>query len=206
VRERTRLAEGASVNLKLAVGILSWSWVGCAAPTYLNAEQTAPTGQAPGAAHRLLSQHEDGCREYTLILAAGDELATALLEFAKQERVIAGRFIGLGAVHAARLGFFDLEKKAYRVNEFPRQAEVLSLLGDIGVDERGKPVVHAHLVLSDRAGRAFGGHLISATASPNLELFVTTFPHPLVRRPDPRFGAKFFDLRHTPRAPAGSAK
>jgi predicted DNA-binding protein with PD1-like motif len=197
---------GACVKPNVVVGILGWCLVGCAAPTYLSAEQTAPSGKAPGASHRLLSQRADGCREYTLILATGDELATALLEFAKQERVIAARVLGLGAVRGARLGFFDLERKAYRVNEYPEQAEVLSLLGDLGVDESGKPVVHAHLVLSDGEGDAFGGHLISATASPNLELFVTTFPHPLVRRPDPRFGAKFFDLSLTPAAPAGPAK
>lgn len=185
------------------VAALASCLFGCAAPTYLSAEQTTPSGQAPGAAARLLAQHANGTREYTLILAAGDEVATALVEFARRERVVAAHFSGLGAVTFAELAFFDMETKKYRVNAFPKQAEVVSLLGDIGVDESGKPVVHAHMMLSDEAGRAFGGHLIKATTSPNLEVFVTTFPEPLVRRPFPEFGAKFFDLNRTlPVAPA----
>lgn len=181
----------------IVVGVLACCFVGCAAPTYLSAEQAAPSGQAPGAASRLLAQHANGTREYTLILAAGDEVATALVDFARRERVVAAHFSGLGAVSGAELAFFDMEKKKYRVNAFPEPAEVVSLLGDIGVDESGRPVVHAHVLLSDETGRAFGGHLLTATTSPNLEVFITTFPEPLVRRPFPEFGAKFFDLTRT---------
>jgi hypothetical protein len=36
-------------------------------------------------------------------------------------------------------------------------------MGNIAVDEKGEVIVHAHLVVSDEKGEAFGGHLMNGS-------------------------------------------
>jgi predicted DNA-binding protein with PD1-like motif len=168
---------------------------GCSSPArYLRSDEMAPSGSAPKANSRQIDARENGTKDYVIVLHDGDELATALQDFATREALVAARFIGIGAVRGAQVGWFDVARKAYRVNDIPEQTEIISLLGDIGVDDTGKPIVHAHCALGDQSARASGGHLVRATTSPNVEIFLTTFPEPLVKRRDPDFDAQFFDL------------
>lgn len=63
------------------------------------------------------------------------------------------------------------------------QAECVGLIGDIGrVD--GKPALHVHGSVAGADGAVKGGHLLSAVASPTLEVFVTEAAFPLHKRED----------------------
>jgi predicted DNA-binding protein with PD1-like motif len=42
----------------------------------------------------------------------------------------------------------------------PGPLEIASCMGNIALDEEGRTVVHAHLVVSNEKGQAFGGHLM----------------------------------------------
>jgi uncharacterized protein len=161
---------------------------------WLNPSDLAPRGAAPGARHRLLATRPDGSKDYFLLLARGDEIAAALSAFARVESVVAARFAAIGAVRDAEVAFFDMERKQFKGMRRSEQMEVLSLTGDIGRGQAGSPLVHAHAVLGRSDGSAFGGHLVSATAWPTLEVFVTTFPLPLQKRKDPEIGVELFDL------------
>jgi predicted DNA-binding protein with PD1-like motif len=161
---------------------------------WLQPSEMGPTGTAPGARHRLVASHQDGSMSYALVLARGDEVATALADFAHDEGVFAASFTAIGAVSDPEVAWFDPTRKQYQALRLAEQMEVLSLVGDIGVGQDGRPLVHAHLVLGRHDGSAFGGHLISAIASPTLEVFVTTYPHRLDKRPDPNTGLQLFDL------------
>jgi predicted DNA-binding protein with PD1-like motif len=171
---------------------------GCA-PTngYLRPADTAPTGHAPHAQHRLLASHQDGTQEHLLILHDGDEVQSAILAFAKEEHVVAARFTGIGAVRDPQVAWFDVARKQYFTIERSEQLEIVSLIGDVGVDENKTPIVHAHAVLGQQNGQTFGGHLLRATTSPNAEIFITTYPEPLTKRQDPEYDSKFFDLSAT---------
>ena len=79
-------------------------------------------------------------------------------------------------------------EKAYKKIPITQQVEVISLVGDIGL-VNGKPVVHAHGVVGLEDGTTRGGHIISATVWPTLELFLTDEPRSLVKEEDPRYGA-----------------
>ncbi len=146
---------------------------------YLARAELKPSGAAPGAQHRLIATRADGSKEYALVLARGDEVMTALSDFARVEQVTAASFSAIGAVRGAEVGWFDFEKQQYKAMRHDDQLEVLSLLGDIGVGGDGKATVHAHATLGRENGRTFGGHLIAATVWPTLEVFVTTYPQPL---------------------------
>jgi predicted DNA-binding protein with PD1-like motif len=129
-----------------------------------------------------------------LILARGDEVATALADLAQSEGIVGAHFTALGAVRDPEVAWFDLTRKQYKAMSMSEQMEVLTLTGDIGVGENGKPIVHTHLVLGREDGRAFGGHLVRATASPTLEVFVTSYPTPLRKRLQPETDLQIFDL------------
>src|SRR4051812_37305238 len=161
---------------------------------YVSSVQLKPNGAAPGAQHRLLATRPDGTQEYALVLARGDEVMTALSDFARAKRVTAATFTALGAVRNAEVGWFDFSKEQYKAMRFDEQLEVLSLVGDIGLAEDGKPTVHAHCGLGRESGRALGGHLITATVSPTLELFVTSYPQALRKQRSHKDDIELFEL------------
>ncbi len=99
-------------------------------------------------------------------LVPGADLLEELNKLVKVEGVELGALSGIGALRKAAVGIFDLEKREYIVNEFDEEMEICALTGNVSLKE-GEPFVHAHLSLSDRQGRAFGGHLM-----PGCEIFV----------------------------------
>ncbi len=161
---------------------------------YLSRAQLKPSGAAPGAQHRLLATRPDGSKEYALVLARGDEVMTALGDFARAEQITAASFTAIGAVHNAEVGWFDFSKQQYKAMRFDEQLEVLSLIGDIGVSEEGQATVHAHATLGRESGRSLGGHLIAATVSPTLEVFVSSYPQALKKQRDTKDDVELFQL------------
>lgn len=154
---------------------------------------TGPHGEAPGAKSRLLSTQPDGLRHYVLVLARGDEVATALADFARKESVVNAHFVAIGAVRDPEVGWFDFKRNQYKGITRHEQMEVLTLSGDIALGANGKPVVHTHVSLGASDGSAWGGHLLRAIASPTLEVYVTTFPTPLHKRLEPETGLQLID-------------
>jgi predicted DNA-binding protein with PD1-like motif len=154
---------------------------------------TAPHGRAPGAKHRLLTTQADGTKVFVLVLSRGDEVLTGLTDFARDEAVVNAHFAAIGAVRDPEVGWFDGTRREYKVLSLDEQMEVLTLSGDIALAESGKPVVHAHLVLGRSDGNTWGGHLLRATVSPTLEVYITTYPEPLHKRLDPETQLQLID-------------
>jgi len=161
---------------------------------YLTRAELKPSGAAPGARYRLLATRADGSKEYALVLARGDEVMTALDAFAVSEQINAASFVAIGAVRNAEVGWFDFAKQRYKAMRRDEQVEVLSLVGDIGVGDDAKPILHVHVSLGRENGRAFGGHLIAATVSPTLEVFVTSYPKALKKQLDSKDDVQLFEL------------
>lgn len=111
---------------------------------YLDPLKVVPYGSAPRAKEYLIDSHGDQ-ESYSLILYQGDEVFTALTDFAKRHNVGSAHFTAIGAVHDVKIGWLDLNRKQYKIIPVPGQVEVLSLIGDVGVTEGSGPVVHAHL-------------------------------------------------------------
>jgi uncharacterized protein len=128
--------------------------------------------------------HADGERTIALVFDLGDEPMQGLLEFAKRERLTAGHFTAIGAFEEVTLGYFDWSRKDYTRIAIREQVEVLSLVGDVTVED-GAPKVHAHVVVGKRDGTAHGGHLLEARVRPTLEVILIQPPGHLRRRFDP---------------------
>src|SRR4051812_12440196 len=98
---------------------------------------------------------EDKERTYALVFATGDEAVSSLLGFAKQEHLGASHFSVIGGLSEVILGYFEVEKKRYKEIPLQEQLEVLSLIGDITL-ENGAPKVHAHVVVGASDGTTRG--------------------------------------------------
>lgn len=153
---------------------------------YLAPQDAGPHGSAPGMWVKQLS-NSHGQREFAVIFRAGDEPYAGLTQFAEQYHVKSAHFTAIGGFHDARLGWFDLQRKMFRVIPVDQQVEVASLIGDIAL-LNGKPSVHMHCVVALPDGETRGGHILGAHVSPLLEVFVTVDPVALGKRRDPATG------------------
>jgi predicted DNA-binding protein with PD1-like motif len=131
--------------------------------------------------------NDAGERSFALVFDTGDEPMSLLERFARENRVTAARFTAIGAFREVVVGYFDWEKKEYLRIPIREQVEVLSLVGDVAIGDKG-PKIHAHVVLGKRDGSAHGGHLLEATVRPTLEVVLTESPAVLVRAHDAASG------------------
>lgn len=131
---------------------------------------------------KILHEHGEE-RVFALVFESGDEVVSRLQAFARENAIAAAHFTAIGAFSEVLLGYFDWEAKTYLHNPVREQVEVLSLLGDIAVQD-AEPKVHAHVVLGRRDSSTCGGHLLEARVRPTLELILTEPPSYLRREYD----------------------
>jgi uncharacterized protein len=142
---------------------------------------------------QLIHEHE-GEKTFVLVFAAGDEAIAGLTAFAKEKRLAASHFTAIGGFQEATIGYFELEKKDYKKIPAQEQVEVLSLVGDIALTEKGEPKIHAHVVLGRSDGTTRGGHLVEARVRPTLEVMLVESPRHLCRKHDPHSGLALIEL------------
>ena len=139
-----------------------------------------------------LLDERGGLRTFVVVLATGEEAVKALTSFAVDQRLAASHFTAIGAFSRAVVAYFDWSAKQYRHMSIGEQVEVLSLIGDITIEDN-KPKLHAHVVVGKADASAHGGHLIEASVRPTLEIVVTETPRPLHRRFDRESGLALID-------------
>ena len=127
------------------------------------------------------------------MLDSGDEVVGSLTAFAKAQGLSASHFTGIGAFRDVTLGFFDWKTKDYARIEMHEQVEVLSLLGDIALDN-DEPRLHAHVVVGRSDGTAHGGHLLIGHVRPTLEIVLIESPALLRRSYDGASGLALINL------------
>jgi predicted DNA-binding protein with PD1-like motif len=111
-------------------------------------------------------------RIFVLILDPGEDAFHAITEFANRQNITGASVTAIGAFSQAKVGWFDLAKKQYKPIDVSEQCEVLSLLGDLAEGDDGKASLHLHAVLGLKDGSVRGGHLLSGTVQPTLEVTI----------------------------------
>lgn len=127
-------------------------------------------------------------RVFVLILDQGEEAFKAITEFADREKVTGASVSAIGAFSQAKVGWFDFAAKKYKPIEVGEQCEVLSLLGDVAQGDDGKASLHLHAVLGMQDGTLRGGHLLSGSVKPTLEVTITETVVHLRRKKRPDLG------------------
>ena len=135
-----------------------------------------------------------GERIYILVLEEEDETVKCLTHFVERKRVTAASVSAIGAFRSATIAIFEFETKHYRTIPVEVQSEVLSMLGDVGVDESGRPSVHLRVVLSLSDGSTRGGHFLADHIQPALEFALRETPAELKRTHRPHLATALIDL------------
>lgn len=135
---------------------------------------------------RELSRGDHG-RTFVLVLESGEEVVDTLNRWCRAREVTAARFTAIGALSAVTLGWFDWHEKRYLEIPVSEQVEVLTLAGDVALDDE-VPSVHAHVVVGDSGGGARGGHLLAGHVRPTLEVVLDESPAHLHKQYDEASG------------------
>ena len=128
-------------------------------------------GKAPGMKVTDLGK---GGRTFRVDMTKGDEIMSGLIEFAEKNHIKNGHFTALGAIDKGVFGWTDVERGlGQKKIELKQEAEVVSLIGSISMNDQGRATVHGHgsVALSD--GSVVGGHWFEAHVSIIAEIFVT---------------------------------
>lgn len=139
----------------------------------------------------VISEH--GAKTFAVIFDKGDEFSQGMLDFAQEYDLTAAQFTAVGAFSGVTLGFFDRERMDYKHIPVAQQVEVLSLVGNIALDN-GKPKIHAHVVVGKSDATTCGGHIIEAHVWPTLEVIVVEAPAHLRRTTDAETGLALINL------------
>lgn len=117
-----------------------------------------------------------------------------ITEFADRENIGGASVSAIGAFAKATVGWFDLTAKKYKPIEVNEQCEVLSLIGDVAEGDDGKASLHLHAVLGLQDGTLRGGHLLSGSVQPTLEVTITEAVVHLRRKKRPDLGIALISL------------
>jgi len=121
-------------------------------------------------------------------LSAGDDLLEKLGQAVREVGVQSGAVTFIGALSRAKLGFYDQDSRSYETIDLDSHLEIAAGTANVSLKD-GEPFVHAHAVLSERSGRAFGGHVMPGTVVFACEFVIQKFDgRPLVRVQDPGSG------------------
>jgi predicted DNA-binding protein with PD1-like motif len=134
-----------------------------------------------------------GQRTFAVVFDTGDEVPAGLLAFAAAHDVTGASFTAIGAFQRATLGYFEIARREYARIEIAEQVEVLTLAGNVAVAD-GERKVHAHVVLGKADGSAHGGHLLSASVRPTLEVVLVETPTTLRRTVDAATGLPLLSI------------
>lgn len=87
-----------------------------------------------------------------------EDLAEAIKKRVEESGIKVGIFILIGSLKKATLGYY--KEGEYKPILLGGPLEVASCMGNIAVDEKGEIMIHAHVVVANENGEAFGGHLM----------------------------------------------
>ena len=125
-------------------------------------------------------------------LERGEDLLDSLVALAKKYELVSGFFSAIGALSEASIGFF--EKGKYKSIRIESNLEVVSCIGNISYRE-GEVTAHAHIVVGDREGKAFGGHVLKGcVVSVTCEIFLVEINRRINRTEDKATGIFLLDL------------
>jgi hypothetical protein len=133
-------------------------------------------------------------RTFVLILDQDEEAFKSITEFADREKIGGASVSAIGAFSKAKVGWFDLAAEKYKPIDVGEQCEVLSLIGDVAQGDDGKASLHLHVVLGLQDGTLRGGHLLSGTVQPTLEVTITETVVNLRRKKRPDLGFALINI------------
>lgn len=127
-------------------------------------------------------------------LEPNDDLLESITLAAKEYSIKTGFFTAIGAINQANVGYYLIDQKKYKILTFNGDFEVVSCLGNVTL-KNNSPIIHAHLMITDKNGNAIGGHLLpGCRISVTGEVFMLEGKNQLIRKIDEQFGLSLINL------------
>jgi len=145
--------------------------------TQATPEGYVPRGLRPGkglAPGLKVTDLGKSARTYRVNMTKGDEIMSGLTEFAEKYHIKSAHFTAIGAINKGVFGWTDVERGlGQKKIELNQEAEIVSLMGSISVNNQGQSNVHGHGTVALSDGSVKGGHWWEAHVSIVAEVFVT---------------------------------
>ncbi|MEJ5292117.1 MAG: PPC domain-containing DNA-binding protein [Candidatus Methanosuratincola sp.] len=125
--------------------------------------------------------------EYMYGIPHDSDLLASLKGASEQLGIAAGVFTVIGALKKAVIHYYVQEKKQYRKILLDAPLEIASGIGNIAVKD-GDTIVHCHVVLADKEGRCFGGHLGEGSIVFAGEAYIRALSPKIIRKYDQTTG------------------
>jgi len=134
-----------------------------------------------------------GQREFLCNIPYDSDLLLSLKELANVLKIKSGIFTFIGALKTACLFYYVQNEKKFEKNVFDGPVEIVSGMGNIATFE-GDIVVHAHLVIADRKGNCYGGHLTEGSKVFACEVYLRELSPAVSRKYDSLTGLNLLVL------------
>jgi predicted DNA-binding protein with PD1-like motif len=131
---------------------------------------------------------------FVVRLVRGEEILDSLRKFCHKEGIRAGSIMGIGALSAARISYYDPEKGEYLHRDFSGDREITSLSGNISTTEN-EIFLHLHVTLADQEFNVIGGHLTSGVVGATGEVVIDPIKDKLERSPVNESGLRLLSLK-----------
>ena len=135
-----------------------------------------------------------GENQFILKIDVGEKIMESLKDFMRNEKLPSASFTGIGATEHCTIGYFDRDRKEYLNKDINTVCEITSLVGNLGWDADGNPMVHCHITLGFPDYHIEGGHLVEGIVGVVGEIYVVPNSERVVRAVDDKFGLALMDL------------
>ena len=137
---------------------------------------------------------------YYIRLDRGDEIVSSIHEVCQAERVKSATFSGIGGCSEAQIQTFIPEEGSFEERTLRGMLELVSLTGNIIVDDQGELHHHAHAAFAYKDGeehRVAAGHVKSITVSYTGELELRPVMGGIIgMEHDPETGTGFWSFKN----------
>lgn len=127
-----------------------------------------------------------------------EEIIGKITGICKKENILSGQFQGIGACGTATVSTYLPDNDEFTDHPISGMLEMVLLMGNITMDENGKPYLHSHAVFSylDEAGKpsVLAGHLTEAIVSYTGEICIQPAKEAIGRMIDPQTGISVWKL------------
>lgn len=128
-------------------------------------------------------------KPFIIALKIGEDLFESILRVMNDAELTAASISGLGAVDDVTLAYYHLTTKEYQTKLFKGMYELTSLNGNMAVLDNNR-FLHIHGTIGDDKYEVYGGHFMSATVGPSVEISVVPLVGKIKRAYDDRTGLK----------------
>lgn len=127
-----------------------------------------------------------------------EEILDQIQQVCKEEHILSGYFQGIGACKEVIVSTYQPEKDDFIHHKKTGMLELISLMGNISMDDNEDPLLHSHASFSylndANEPSIIAGHLTEATVRYTGEISIVPVQNKIKRKIDPLTGISIWDF------------